>query len=109
MSYGLKNEEDPKWLLPVVLLIIIGGLVWWGVSASVKYVEEEGYEEQTELTEYTFGFAKGDTLVKVICASTKADEFTQCMEKHYVEGGNGMTLPNGEEQYQYVADEVIVK
>lgn len=88
MSYDLKNEPDPKWLMPLfinLIIMLILGLIVWGVSTSVKYVEEEGYEEQTELTEYTFGFAKGDTVVKVICASTKADEFTQCMEKYYAD------------------------
>lgn len=43
MSYDLKNEDDPWYIMPLFIILILG-LIVWGVSASVKYVEEEGYK-----------------------------------------------------------------
>lgn len=90
MSYELKDQPDPWYIMPLFIILILG-LIVWGVSASVKYVEEEGYEEVS----YN----------NALCLNRESLEWDEC----FPEGGNGVTLPNGEEQYQYVADEVIIK
>lgn len=35
------NEDKDLWVAPTVIILVLVGLVWWGISASIKYVDHD--------------------------------------------------------------------